>query len=50
MTNIQCDGNKLKCVCGNWIASIVNGNIEIYCRKCKRKHLITIEPKGGQDE
>ena len=34
-----------RCVCGSLLARLVDGGVELYCRRCKRTHWIALTPR-----
>jgi hypothetical protein len=32
----RCQGSDLRCGCGNLLARVVGGEVELKCRRCKR--------------
>ncbi|MBI5526582.1 MAG: hypothetical protein HY897_09620 [Deltaproteobacteria bacterium] len=46
-----CCGADLRCACGSMLARVVEGGVELKCRRCKRTWLIPLEPsQGGHSE
>jgi phage FluMu protein Com len=43
------DGKPLRCHCGNLLARLVPGGVEIKCRRCKRTIVIPLEKIGSAD-
>ncbi|GEM_PF-1496859 len=38
------NSEDLRCLCGNLVARIVRDQIELKCKRCKRIHLIPLQP------
>ncbi len=36
-----------RCMCGNLLAKIVAGRVELRCRRCKRTVVVPLEPECG---
>jgi hypothetical protein len=36
-----------RCLCGNLLARLVTGGVEVKCRRCKRTLLLPLEPERG---
>ena len=34
-----------RCVCGSLLARLVDGGVELYCRRCKRTHWIALNTR-----
>jgi phage FluMu protein Com len=50
MRNISnTEGEPVRCDCGNLLARLVPGGVEIKCRRCKRTIVIPLEKIGGTD-
>ena len=41
----QCEGD-LRCLCGNLMARLVDGGVEIKCRRCQR--IVRVPLEGGE--
>jgi hypothetical protein len=39
-----CAENDLRCLCGSLIARLVEGGVEVKCRRCQRLVLLPLEP------
>lgn len=39
-----CPPDECRCHCGSLLARIVDGAVELKCRRCKRTHRVPIEP------
>jgi hypothetical protein len=39
----SCDGDEMRCICGNLIARATPDGIELKCRRCKRVFIIPID-------
>jgi hypothetical protein len=44
----QC-ASELRCECGNLIARLVAGRVELKCRRCKRTIMLPISPGAESD-
>ena len=40
------DADECRCVCGNLVAKVVRGGVELKCRRCKRTLLVAV-PTGA---
>ena len=41
----SCDrADELRCGCGNLLARLVTGGVELKCRRCKRTVVVRLEP------
>jgi hypothetical protein len=40
------DGHDQRCLCGNLIARLVDGGVEIKCRRCQRIVRVPLEDAG----
>ena len=38
-----CTANDLRCLCGSLIARLVDGKVEVKCRRCQRLVLLPLE-------
>ena len=36
------DGADCRCVCGSLVARLVDGGVELKCRRCKRIHVVAL--------
>jgi hypothetical protein len=36
-----------RCLCGNLLAKVVAGGVELRCRRCKRTVVVPLEPECG---
>ena len=43
VTTVIRDKNSLRCDCGNLLASVVPGGVELKCRRCKRQVMIPLD-------
>ncbi|NKE70413.1 hypothetical protein MNODULE_06635 [Nitrospiraceae bacterium HYJII51-Mn-bac16s-1-B09] len=51
-SNKKADPNHLRCLCGSLVARIVDGNLELKCKRCKRIHLLPLRkssPASGKE-
>jgi hypothetical protein len=39
------DIDDCRCVCGSLLARLVDGGVELFCRRCKRTHWIALTPR-----
>lgn len=39
---------ELRCVCGNLLARLVPGGVELFCRRCKRRVIVPLESAVSQ--
>ena len=37
-------GDDCRCLCGSLLARVVEGGVELRCRRCKRTLIIPVEP------
>jgi phage FluMu protein Com len=42
-----CDGDQLRCGCGSLLARLVEGGVELKCRRCKRVIVVPLTEEGG---
>jgi phage FluMu protein Com len=47
--NTDKEAEALRCHCGNLLARLVPGGVEIKCRRCKRTIVIPLEKSGDPD-
>jgi len=49
--NAAGDPDECRCVCGNLVAKVVDGGVELKCRRCKRKLIVAVPadrlPRSG---
>lgn len=49
--NAASDPDECRCVCGNLVAKVVAGGVELKCRRCKRKLIVAVPadrlPRSG---
>ena len=42
-----CTANDLRCLCGSLVARLVDGKVEVKCRRCQRLVLLPLENDAG---
>ena len=48
---LSCDHNGVRCDCGNLLARVVDGRVELKCRRCKRVVILPlVEKETGRME
>jgi len=38
----HCENDELRCLCGSLVARLVEGGLELKCKRCKRLQLIPV--------
>lgn len=41
---------SLRCCCGSLLARLVPDGVELKCRRCKRRVIVPIDPKGASSK
>ena len=44
------DGGDCRCICGSLVARLVEGGVELKCRRCKRIHVVAIAPPKPESD
>jgi hypothetical protein len=39
--------DECRCLCGNLLARLVEGGVELKCRRCKRTVVVPVEPQAA---
>lgn len=45
-----CDKHSLRCHCGSLLARLVEGGVELKCRRCKRTFVVPLAPSAPGTE
>jgi phage FluMu protein Com len=41
------DGGELRCACGSLLARVVDGHLELKCRRCRRAAVVALDRLDG---
>ena len=44
------DAQDVRCCCGSLLAKLVDGGVELKCRRCKRIIVVPFDPEDAKDD